>query len=170
MASLCSWSPHKSLSFLNTKSTTTPHSREHAGKHGDVIKWKHFSRYWPFVRGIHRSPVNSPHKGQGRGALLFSLICALNKRLSKQSWCWWFKTPSHPLWRHCNVTPQIKAILWTIICWAFDFSLLGIMSPFHCSWLQVIQLTLVSQNQEKETQHARKYMHLCISVSRKYRY
>ena len=22
----------------------------------DVIKWKHFPRYWPFVRGIHRSP------------------------------------------------------------------------------------------------------------------
>ena len=42
----------------------------------DVIKWKHFSRYWPFVRGIHRSPVNSPHKGQWRGALMFSLICA----------------------------------------------------------------------------------------------
>ena len=33
------------------------------------------SRYWPFVRGIHRSPVNSPHKGQWRGALMFSLIC-----------------------------------------------------------------------------------------------
>ena len=27
-------------------------------------------------RGIHRSPVNSPHKGQWRGALIFSLICA----------------------------------------------------------------------------------------------
>ena len=39
------------------------------------IKWKHFPRYWPFVRGIHRSPVNSPHKGQWRGALMFSLIC-----------------------------------------------------------------------------------------------
>ena len=26
----------------------------------------------------------------------------LNKRLSKQSWCWWFETPSHSLWRHCN--------------------------------------------------------------------
>ena len=36
---------------------------------------KHFPRYWPFVRGIHRSPVNSPHKGQWRGALMFSLIC-----------------------------------------------------------------------------------------------
>ena len=44
------------------------------GYHDDVIKWKHFSRNWPFVRGIHRSPVNSPHKGQWRGALMFSLI------------------------------------------------------------------------------------------------
>ena len=39
-------------------------------------KWKHFPRYWPFVRGIHRSPVNSPHKGQWRAALMFSSICA----------------------------------------------------------------------------------------------
>ena len=168
--------------------------------HDDVIKWKHFPRNWPFVRGIHRSPVNSPHKGQWRGALMFSLICVWinnreagdlrryrahydvivmknvkllkpndgnqtfsfkkmhlkmssvkwrlfwlawwrhqmetfyasqsicagnspvpgefpaqrpvmrsfdiffdmrpNKRLSKQSWGWWFETPSHPLWRH----------------------------------------------------------------------
>ena len=43
--------------------------------HDDVIKWKHFPRNWPFVRGIHRSPVNSPHKGQWRGALILSLIC-----------------------------------------------------------------------------------------------
>ena len=43
--------------------------------HDDVIKWKQFPRYWPFVRGIHRSSVNSPHKGQWRGALMFSLIC-----------------------------------------------------------------------------------------------
>ena len=44
--------------------------------HDDVIKWKHFPCYWPFVRGIHRSPVNPPHKGQWRGALMFSSICA----------------------------------------------------------------------------------------------
>ena len=44
-------------------------------EHDDVIKWKHFPCYWPFVRGIHRSPVSSPHKGQWRGALIFSLIC-----------------------------------------------------------------------------------------------
>ena len=43
--------------------------------HDDVIKWDHFPRYWPFVRGIHRSPVNSPHKGQWHGALMLSLMC-----------------------------------------------------------------------------------------------
>ena len=45
-------------------------------RHDDAIKWKHFPRYWPFARGIHRSPVNSPHKGQWRGGLMFSLIYA----------------------------------------------------------------------------------------------
>ena len=39
-----------------------------------------------FVRGIHRWSVNS----------------RLNKRLSKQSWCRWFETPSHSLWPHSN--------------------------------------------------------------------
>ena len=42
----------------------------------EILKWKHFPRYWPSVRGIHRSPVNSPHKDQWRGALMFSFICA----------------------------------------------------------------------------------------------
>ena len=81
--------------------------------HDDVIKWKHFPRYWPFVRGIHRSPVNSPHKGQWRGALMFSLICP-NKRLSKQWRGWWFETPSCSLWRHCNAMPTTT---WTQVNW-----------------------------------------------------
>ena len=68
-------------------------------KHDDVIKWKHFPRYWPFVRGIHRSPVNSPHKGQWRGALIFSLICA---RIN----CWVNNREAGDLRRHqahCDV-------------------------------------------------------------------
>ena len=63
--------------------------------HDDVIKWKHFPRssYWPFVRGIHRSPVNSTHKGQWRGALMFSLICV---------WIngWVNNREAGDLWRH----------------------------------------------------------------------
>ena len=42
--------------------------------------WRHqietISALLAFVRGIHRSPVNSPHKGQWRGSLMFTLICA----------------------------------------------------------------------------------------------
>ena len=65
-------------------------------QHDDVIKWKHFPCYLPFVWGIHRS--------------LWSVFFDLrqNKRLSKQSWGWWFETPTNPLWRHCNE----QAITW----------------------------------------------------------
>ena len=80
--------------------------------HDDVIKWKHFPRYWSFVWGIHWSPVNSPHKGQWRRALMFSLICGLNKRLSKQSWSRWFETPSRSSWRHCNVRALVMPVVW----------------------------------------------------------
>ena len=71
--------------------------------HDDVIKESiKAPGYWPLVRGIHRSPLISPHRGQWRGALMFSLICALNKRLCKHSWGWWFETPLCSLWCNCN--------------------------------------------------------------------
>ena len=61
--------------------------------HDDVIKLKHFPRYWPFVRGIHRSAANSPHKGRWRGALMFSLFCA-------RSNCWINTRDAGDLRRH----------------------------------------------------------------------
>ena len=68
--------------------------------HDDAIKWKHFPRHWSFVRGIHWSSLNSPN---WRRALIFFFDLCLNKRLSKQSWGWWFETPSCSSWRHYNV-------------------------------------------------------------------
>ena len=64
------------ISRLNNMRYRTQHDREIQRVHDDVIKWKHFPRYWPYVRGIQRWPVNSPHKGQWRLALMLSLICA----------------------------------------------------------------------------------------------
>ena len=75
--------------------------------HDDVIKWKHFPRYWPFVRGIHRSPVNSPHKGQWRGALMFTLICARINGWVKNREAGDLRRYRPPLWRHHNV-PHIS--------------------------------------------------------------
>ena len=79
-------------------------SREAEMNHDDVIKWKHFPRYWPFVRRIRRSSVNPPPlKVQWRGTLTLIFDLRLNKRLSKQSRRrWWFETPSRSLWCHCN--------------------------------------------------------------------
>ena len=96
----------------------------HCKYHADVTKWKRFARYWLFVRGIHRSTVNSRHRGQWRGASIFSLICVrintwVNSReagdlrrhrvhyddmclLSEQSWRRWFEILSGSIWRHCN--------------------------------------------------------------------
>ena len=62
-----------------------------------ALHWKHFPCYWPFAPGIHRSPVNSLHKGQWRGSFdVFYDLC-LNK-----PWGWRFEMPSRPLWCHCN--------------------------------------------------------------------
>ena len=70
------WRTSVSTSVYLNHTATLPWFRHQTQQiHDDVIKWKHFPRYWPFVRGIHRSPVNSPQKGQWRGALMFSFIC-----------------------------------------------------------------------------------------------
>ena len=64
--------PHKDTDLVNTDSVY--HLGDEFLPHDDVIKWKYFPRYWPFVLGIHRSPVNSPHKGQWSGALICTWI------------------------------------------------------------------------------------------------
>ena len=53
------------------------HSKQVLVFHDNVIKWEEFPRYWSFVWGIHRSPVNSPHKDKLRGALIVFFICVL---------------------------------------------------------------------------------------------
>ena len=113
-----------------------------------------FSALLAFVRGIHRRPVNFPHKGQWGGSLMFSLICALNKRLSKQSWGWWFEMPSHSLWRHCNddngwqAFQNCKWPVWYVI-WMFCqqtltlllvFVIIKVINPFS-SWNVFLAVT-----------------------------
>ena len=66
----------------------------------DVIKWKYFLCYWPFVRGIHQSLVDSPHKGQWRGALMFSLIYAWSQGWANN----WAADDLRCHYTHYNVT------------------------------------------------------------------
>ena len=64
--------------------------------HDGIIKWKHFSRYWPFVQ--EKSPVSSEFPSQRPVTRSFdAFFDRLNKQLRTQSWGWWFETPSHSL-------------------------------------------------------------------------
>ena len=92
--------------------------------HDDAIKGKHFPCYWPFVRGIRRSPVNSPHAGQWRGALMFSLICA---------WIngWVNNGEAGDLRRnrvHYDVT--MNTTIWNVLSWEVDHKWYNLLEPY----------------------------------------
>ena len=69
--------------------------------------WRHqmetFSALPALCAGNSPVPGEFPSQRPVTRSFDVSLICALNKRSSKQSWGWWFETPSRSLWRHCNV-------------------------------------------------------------------
>ena len=114
--------------------------------HDDVINWKHFPRYWPFVRGIHRWTVNSPHKGQWRGALICFLWSAPEKRLSKPSRRRWFEKPSRSLWRTRNRTRTRKLFIWQVQVQSYNKS-----GKKH----NIIELYKYSQETEAKVQECR---------------
>ena len=115
--------------------------------HDDVIKWKHFPCYWPFVRGIHRSTVNSLHKGQWRGALMFSLICSwinswVNNREAgdlKPHRAYYDVSVMLPLnvifrysFRANAATPELSWMLLRIGYWCSPFThIVDIITPLH---------------------------------------
>ena len=78
--------------------------------HDDVIKWNHFLRYWSFCAG--NSPVTGEFPSQRPVSRSFDVFfdLRLDKRLCKQSRRRWFVTPSHSLWRRCNVTLQCVSL------------------------------------------------------------
>ena len=73
--------------------------------------WSNFLYNWIWKSTMMMSPVNSPHKGQWRGALMLSLICAwindwVNNREAGDLRC-------HRA--HYDVTVMQKMIQWNLI-------------------------------------------------------
>ena len=99
--------------------------------------WRHQMETFSALLAIcvGNSPITGEFTSQSqwRGALMFSLICALNKRLSKRSWGWWFETPSHSLWRHCDgcfagVAPMANTVR-CVLARSIFFKILTIDTP-----------------------------------------
>ena len=74
------------------------HLRNETQNYDDVMEWKHFRSTGPLCGEF----TGSPHKRPVTQSFDVFFDVRLNKRLSKQSWCWWFETPSRLLWRHRN--------------------------------------------------------------------
>ena len=73
--------------------------------------WRHqmetFSALLALCAGNSPTTANFPHKGSWRGALVYVFFDVhLNKPLGKQSWGWWFESPSCSSWRYCNAHLQ----------------------------------------------------------------
>ena len=86
-----------------------------------------FSALLAFCAGNSRVTGEFPLQRPVTRIIDDSFDLLLNKRLGKQSWGWWFETPSRPLRRHSNVTwPSLKCCCWIIryhACWCPAFAL-----------------------------------------------
>ena len=100
----------------------------------DVIKWKYFRHYWPFARGIHRSPCSgfSPQRPVTRSFdVLFDL--RLNKRLSNNR-------DASDLRRRCTHYDVTVMALWNFkwrleIHWSFVFRICVSAQALAMLWL-----------------------------------
>ena len=85
----------------------------------------------------------------------------LNKRLSKQSWGWWYDSPSRPLWRYCNAEEILSEAPYTrlatccvlgllLVTW-FNFNLSMIEHILlDVTWMQMIAKVMLLARQDIE--------------------
>ena len=117
---------------------------------------EHFPCYWPFVRGIHQSPVDFPHKGQWRRASMFSLIGA-----STNSWANnWDAGHLRCHCTHYHVTVMMYSLYWNISPRAF-ISLIFLKRYQYTLVQEDVSLIMYKKKMKASTllQHLSYYIH-----------
>ena len=121
MAKAASTSPHATpLIWYEPWSLVRPWTKRLSGGPW----WRHqmetFSALLAICAG--NSPVTGEFPTQRPVTRSFDVVfyLRLNKRLSKQSWGWWFETPSHPLWGQCNAEQNGRHFAYNI--WYLDWN------------------------------------------------
>ena len=89
----------------------------------DTSWWRHQIKTFSALLAIRAG--NSPVPGEfpAQRPVRRSFDVFLNKRLSNQCWGWCFETPSHPLWRHCNVMSFAE------VCWVTALTYTSVIIP-----------------------------------------
>ena len=92
----------------------------------------------------------------------------LNKRLSKQSWSWWFETPWCTLWRHCNVD-WVVLYTWKLLP-EYDIWLSTVQMIIHFSCLNSSEqcFKIVRLLSERKMCHYTGDISQCVCLRRKY--
>ena len=83
--------------------SSRPSQEQSVTTYDDVIKWKPFPRYWPFV---HRSLVVTLTKASDAELWCFLWSASKQKVGYIHSRRRWFETPSRPSWHHGNESNQ----------------------------------------------------------------
>ena len=86
-----------------------------------IAWWRHQMETFAalLALGARNSPVTVEFPSQRPVTRSFDVFfdLRLNKRLSKQSWGWWFETPSRPLWRHYNGRRGDQGLVVVVLAW-----------------------------------------------------
>ena len=100
----------RAMTFMWHRCNATCTSNVDGGIHLISVNswWRHQMETFSALLAIcaRNSPVTGKFPSQSAVLRSFAVFfdLRLNKRLREQSWGWWFETPSHSLWRHCNGT------------------------------------------------------------------
>ena len=90
----------------------------------DDTWWRHQMEAFPALLALcaGNSSVTGEYPAQRPVTRCFDVFfhLCLNKGLSKQSWGWWFETPSRSLWRHCNECTGLEVPAAGVICYIGD--------------------------------------------------
>ena len=95
------------LFYLHSLTPFGPWKRHY---YDNIMPWKFFPRYWLFCRGIHRSPVDSTHKGPVTRVLIFSVTSAYTN-----GWMNHRVAGGLRHYNNCDVIVMIHRFLWGTI-------------------------------------------------------
>ena len=112
-----------------------------------ILWWRHQMETFTALLAIcaGNSPVTGEFLAQRPSTRSFDVFfdMRLNKRLSKQSGCWWFETPSRSLWRQCNAQRRLHH--YDDGCqWIGKSPIIGI--PYHTSVRPNSQADIVTES------------------------
>ena len=150
--------------------------------------WRHQMEIFSVLLAIcaGNSPVPGEFPAQRPVTWNFDVFFDLrpNQLLSKQSWGWWFETPSRPLWRHRNVTTevwvsfkcifiQILVAFWTLRQWVINEPKCGHLWQFIDKFNKCLfSMRGVCSEWRRKTQHrvffSLTFRELSKIISRKY--